>query len=138
MEDNQMATAAASAVALGWTHWFHCESSMDLSLVQESPGLFAVAQEGESGTQLVIMKIEATDDLFHTLNHLLCAGSPLHDGFEKRSCLLRYAIVQDAASREAALAELQAWLAEPEEARSPFVRDFLWIRESRPFRGTSD
>ncbi|MGA3211746.1 MAG: hypothetical protein ABSD20_10605 [Terriglobales bacterium] len=133
-----MATAAAAAVALGWTRWFHCESSMDLSLVQESPGLFAVAQEGESGIQLAILKIEATDDLFYTLNHLVCTGSPLHDKFEKRSCLLRYAIVPDNASREVALRELQAWLAEPGEARSPFVKDFLWIRESHPFRGPSD
>jgi hypothetical protein len=136
-EGNQMATAAA-AVTLGWTRWFHCESTVDLSLVPKSPGLFAVGREGETERQLVIEKVESSEDLCHTLNNLLSAGAPLHKQGEKRSIVLRYASIPDAGSRQAALLELQAWLDGLTDGRSPFVKDFLWIRDSHPFRGASD
>ncbi len=135
-----MGTAAAVArvTHLPWSRWFHCESSFDLSLVPEEPGIFAVGQE-DAGKKLAIVNIEAADDLFHALNQLFSANCPLRAQLEKGRCMMRYASVPDADQRRAALTELQSWLAAPGGAKTAVVEDFLSNgTESHPFRGKSD
>ena len=133
-----MATAAATAMAFAWTRWFRCESSFDLSLVPKVPGLFAVGRRDESGQQLRVLKVEAADDLFHTLNQLFSTGCPLRQQLEQGQCLLRYASIPDAARRNASLAALQDWLADPGKNQSRVVEEFLRVRGDYQFGELSD
>ncbi len=132
------ATAAARVSHLGWSRWFHCQSSFELSLVPRLPGLFAVARLENQGKQLVVTRVEASDDLFHSLSQLFGLSHPLRREFEKGGCVLRYANIPDDSSRCDALSQLQAWLAGSEPARSAVVEEFLHGHESHAFRNTSD
>src|SRR5580658_3457628 len=97
----------------GWTRWFHCESSFDLSLVPQAPGLIAVGREEAAGRQLDILQVEDSDDLFHTLNQLFSASSGLRQQFGNAQFMIRYAHVPDAIERRATIAVLRTWLAGP-------------------------
>jgi hypothetical protein len=132
------ATAVAHSLHLGWSRWFRCVSSFELSLVPRSPGLFAVAHRDGQGKQLILLKVQACDDLFHSLSLLFSAFHPMRMQFEKGDCVLRYASVPDARMRNEALNELQAWLATPGAPRSAVVEDFLRGHESRPYDDESD
>src|SRR5512135_1845999 len=96
------ATASVCDVHLHWCRWFHFESSFNLSLAPNDPGLFAVAQRDDAHKRLDVVKIEAADNLFHALNQLFTAGCPLRESMEKGRCFLRYAIVPDAGERRTA------------------------------------
>jgi hypothetical protein len=132
------ATAVAHVSHLGWSRWFRCESSFELSLVPRSPGLFAVARRDEEGKQLILVKVQACDDLFHSLSLLFGAFHPMRMQFEKGDCVLRYASVPDTRTRNDALNQLLAWLATPGAARSAVVEDFLHGHRPHPFRDKSD
>jgi hypothetical protein len=112
---------------LGWTRWFRCESSFDLSLVPQAAGLFAVGREEESGKSLGILKLEETDDLFHTLNQLFSTSSPSREQLGAGHFLVRYAVVPDANHRQTTLAELRSWLADQGDTCSHAVSDFLQV-----------
>ncbi|MFB3813610.1 MAG: hypothetical protein ACE14L_05815 [Terriglobales bacterium] len=129
------ATAVGRKQHLEWSHWFHCESSFDLSLVPEVPGIFAVGHE-EPGRKLAIIRIETADNLFHALNQLFAANCPLRQQFKSGQCLLRYAGVPDDATRRAAISALQAWLTEG--VLSAVAEDFLATAGTHPFRNKSD
>jgi hypothetical protein len=116
----------------GWTRWFHCESSFDLSLVPQGPGLFAVGREEEFGKSLGILRVEDSDDLFHSLNLLLSANCSPESLPEEGQVLVRYASIPDAADRQATLAELRSWLDDQGETNSAVVNDFLGVPASLP------
>jgi len=112
-----------------WTHWFHCESSFDLSLVPQSPGLFAVGREDESGTKLEVLLIDATEDLCHSIDRLLFSAGSLGERYGAGHLFLRYASVPDAISRAVTLSHLRAWMAKPLGADSTVVDEFLRVIE---------
>lgn len=116
-----------STASLGWTRWFRCESSFDLTLVPQTPGLFAIGREEESGKSLGILKLEETDDLFRTLNQLFSADSPSRRQLGEGHFLVRYAKVPNADRRLETLGELRAWLADQGETCSHAVNDFLGV-----------
>lgn len=127
-----------AALHLSWSPWLHCESSFDLALVPQSPGLFAVGIDDSSGKRLTIAKFGAVDNLSNELNRLFSSGCPFRKQFEEGRCLLRYAVVPDAEVRRLALAELQIWLLSQTETNSALVAEFLHWRKSRCFRGAED
>ncbi len=131
-------TASVCDVRLHWCRWFHCESSFNLSLVPDAPGLFAVAEEDHAQKRLNVVKIEAADNLFHALNQLFTQDCPLRAELEHGRCYLRYAVMADAAERGAAVAALQKWLAAPDACRSPLVTDFLANGSDHPYRDKED
>jgi hypothetical protein len=122
LEEIQMNTAP-----LGWTRWFRCESSFDLSLVPQGPGLFAMGREEANGKSLGILTLEETDDLFHTLNQLFSAGSPSREKLGEGHFMVRYASVPEACRRQETLTELRSWLADQGETCSHAVNDFLGV-----------
>lgn len=139
------ATVQAQAARLHWSRWFHCESSFNLMLVPNGPGIFAVAEEVVTNVpgrglqhELNVIQVSAVDDLFHALNRLYKQDCPLREKLEKSRCFLRYAAVPDSQTQAAALAHLQKWLDDPAETGSPFVRGFMESEVDGPFRATSD
>jgi hypothetical protein len=111
----------------GWTRWFHCESSFDLSLVPQGPGLFAVGREVESGKRLDILKVEDSDNLFRSLNQFFSASCPPESQHGEGHVLVKYANVPNAADRQATLAQLRCWLDDQGETSSPAVDEFLGV-----------
>jgi hypothetical protein len=141
------ATVQARDTQLHWCRWFHCESSFNLMLVPNEPGIFAVAEEVVTERpgqvpqrELSIFQMTAVDDLFHALNRLYQHDCPLREKLEKSRCFLRYAAVADAPMRARALADLQRWLDLPGDTGSPFVRGFVNLAENEesPFRARGD
>lgn len=127
------ATVRAQDVRLHWSRWFHCESSFNLTLVPNAPGIFAIAEEvilprERTGTvdkhALNVVKVQAADDLFHELNQLYSHDTPLRTRLEKSRCFLRFAAVRDGDTRNDALKDLQNWLESPGKVDSPFIQDF--------------
>jgi len=113
---------------LSWSKWFRCASSFGLLLVPEQPGLYAVAEEvlapSESAStagkcMLAVVQIAETDNLARALSRLFTLASPLYERIAAGRCLLRYAVVEDEAARQAACVALQTWLAASAEAVAP-------------------
>ncbi len=130
------ATAVSRVQHLAWSRWFHCESSFDLSLVPEDAGIFVIGLE-QPGKKLAVLRAAAVDDLFHALNQLFRADSPLRQEFRYGHCLLRYARVTDDYARTGAVRDLEAWMANG--APSAVAFDFLAAEEGdHPYRGRSD
>jgi hypothetical protein len=137
------ATVQTQEVRLHWSRWFHCESSFNLMLVPNRPGIFAVAEEtitGGNRRDLNVIQLAAADDLFHALNRLYAHDCPLREKLEKTRCFLRYAEVPDPKIRTELLAELRQWLETPGESASAFVQEFVAPEPQAevPFRATSD
>lgn len=127
------ATVRAHDVRLNWSRWFHCESSFNLTLVPNTPGIFAIAEEvivprERTGTidkhALNIVEVQAANDLFHELNQLYSRNTPLRERLENGRCFLRFAPIDDRGTLSAALTDLQNWLDSPEKVDSPFIQDF--------------
>jgi len=132
--EQSSAHGAKPALDLSWSKWFRCETSFSLLLVPDGPGIYAVAEEvlapGESaGTGgrrlLAVVQFAETDNLARALSRLFTPASPLQQRIARGNCLLRYALVEDQAARQAACAALQTWLAVSAEAVAP-------AREARP------
>lgn len=124
------ATVTAQEVRLHWSSWFHCESSFNLMLVPDRPGIFVIAEEVVSavpvkgrGRNLNVIEVDAADDLFHSLNQLFAHHCPMRDKLENSRCFLRFAEVSDPAVRSEAVAQLQ--LDSPGGTVSPFVEEFV-------------
>lgn len=127
------ATVQARDVRLNWSRWFHCESSFNLSLVPNTPGIFAIAEEvimprERTGTvdrhALNVVKVQACSDLFHDLNQLYSHDTPMRERLCKNRCFLRFAAVSDRGTLNTALIDLQNWLESPGNVDSPFIQDF--------------
>jgi hypothetical protein len=117
--------------ALEWSKWFRCETSFNLMLVPQKPGIYAVAEEvlapGASGAlsgkrMLALYEFAAADDLARALGRLFTPASPLYPRVTAGRCFLRYAVVEDPAQREAALQALQTWLSASAETAAPTAR----------------
>ena len=113
---------------LSWSSWFRCETSFNLLLVPDKPGIYAVAEEvlaaGDSAATrgkrlLAVDQFAETDNLARALSRLFTPASPLQERIAGGHCLFRYAVVEDDAARQAACSALQAWLAAFAETGAP-------------------
>ena len=122
---------------LPWSSWFQCKSSFSALLVPSRPGIFALGEEVISPEEtvaggkrmLALFQISATDDLGIAMGRLFLPGTPVRERLLGGRCFARYAVVEDAAQREAVRAALQQWMATSAEAAFGAVNDF----ESRPY-----
>lgn len=122
------ARPGAGRLTLNWSKWFRCETSFSLLLVPDKPGIYAVAEEvlapdesaGTGGKRLLaVVQFAETDNLARALSRLFTPASPLQERIAGGRCLLRYAVVEDEAARQAACAALQTWLAASAETVAP-------------------
>ena len=101
---------------LSWSRWFRCESSFELLLVPDQPGIFALAEEvarpagPNSRRMLAVIEISEAESVARTLSRLFAPGSPWRERLKTSSCYLRYAVVADARERRAAAEALKNWL----------------------------
>ena len=112
---------------LQWSRWFRCESSFSLLLVPSKAGLFALGEEmiapGEipatgGKRMLALYQISEAEDLGMALGRLFFPGSPHLERFAGGRCFARYAVMEDAQQRQAALTALEQWLASSAETAS--------------------
>jgi hypothetical protein len=108
---------------LEWSKWFRCETSFNLMLVPQRPGIYAVAEEvrGPGATSagkriLTVHQFAAEDDLARALGRLFTPASPFYERVLAGRCFLRYAVAEDAGQRASTLGALQSWLAASAEA----------------------
>ena len=115
----------ANPVQVKWSKWSACESSFSLLLVPQQPGVFALAEEivpgGDGAAQpnkrmLAILEVGAADDLARSLSRLFAADSIYHQRLSAARCFVRYAVIAEAAERQAVAAALQQWLGTQPEA----------------------
>jgi len=117
----------SDAVRLEWSRWSRCESSFNLLLAPQQPGIFALAEEvmdvaAGGRRMLAVLEIAAAEDLARTLSSLFSSASALRERLLSGRCFVRYAVVPDAAQREAITAQLQQWAAASAEAATGFVQ----------------
>ncbi|HTK94752.1 MAG TPA: hypothetical protein VL382_03875 [Terriglobales bacterium] len=104
------------AVRLDWSRWSRCESSFNLLLAPQQPGIFALAEEvvdaASAGGKriLAVLEIAPADDLARALSWLFSSGSALRDRLLSGNCFVRYAVVPDLTQRDAIVAQLQQWV----------------------------
>lgn len=109
---------------LQWSKWFRCESSLSVLLVPSRPGLFALAEEVtvartsslDERRTLTLFRISETDDLGMALGRLFLPNSPERDLLSKKSCFVRYAVIEDEDQRRASNRSLQEWMATAPES----------------------
>lgn len=105
------------AVRLDWSRWSRCESSFNLLLAPQQPGIFALAEEvvdaASAGGKriLAILEVAPADDLARALSWLFSSGSALRDRLLSGNCFVRYAVVADPVQREAIVEQLRQWIA---------------------------
>jgi hypothetical protein len=99
---------------LQWSEWLPLESALSVLLVPGSPGIFALAEE--AGPAQAVFQISEAGDLGVALGRMFMPGSGLCDRLQSKRCFVRYAVIEDKAQRQSALAALQQWLASPELA----------------------
>ena len=101
---------------MNWSRWFHCESSFELLLVPDKPGIFALAEEivqpvgPSSRRMLAVFEVEEADNLARALSRLFAAGSPWQEKLTQARCYVRYAMAPSSADRKNAAAALKDWL----------------------------
>ena len=126
--EEETPTRPGTNLALQWSKWFRCETSFSLLLVPEQPGIYSVAEEvlapgefaGTGGKRLLaVVQFAETQNLARALSRLFTPASPLYERIAAGRCLLRYALVDDEATRQTACATLQAWLAASAETVAP-------------------
>lgn len=126
---------------LQWSPWCRCQDSLSFLLAPGKPGIFALAEEvavfreaseprgrhterseGSPGTggkrTLALFRIAEADDLGLALGRLFLPGSPERERFAASHCFARYALMEDAGQRRAALAALQQWMVSSAETAS--------------------
>jgi len=101
---------------LNWSRWFRCESSFELLLVPDQPGIFALAEElahpadTQGRRMLAVFEINEAEDIARALGRLFLASSPWRTRLMESRCYLRYAVVADEQERKAATLMLKNWL----------------------------
>ncbi|HKD82347.1 MAG TPA: hypothetical protein VKH81_21840 [Candidatus Angelobacter sp.] len=101
---------------MNWSRWFRCESSFELLLVPNQPGVFALAEEVAQATgtysrrMLAVFEVQETDDLAHAMSRLFAAGSGWREKLTQAHCYIRYAVAPGIADRRAAASALKTWL----------------------------
>jgi len=107
-----------------WSRWFHCESSFELLLVPDKPGIFALAEEivqsvgPGSRRMLAVFEVEEADNLARSLSRLFATGSPWQEKLTQARCYVRYAMAPSSADRKSAAAALKDWLHSQRDAAS--------------------
>lgn len=116
---------------MNWSRWFRCESSFELLLVPNQPGVFALAEEivqpagANSRRMLAVFEVNEAEDLARAMSRLFAAGSPWRERLGQARCYIRYALAPSIADRRAATAALKNWLSSQREVASQ-------IFENRP------
>ncbi len=101
---------------MNWSRWFRCESSFELLLVPNQPGVFALAEEvvqpagPYSRRMLAVFEVQEADDLSCALSRMFAAGSGWREKLTQARCYVRYAIAPSIADRRTAAAALKTWL----------------------------
>lgn len=109
---------------MNWSRWFRCESSFELLLVPNQPGVFALAEEVAQATgphsrrMLAVFEVQEAEDLAWAMSRLFAATSPLRDKLAKARCYVRYSVAPSTADRRVAAAALRTWLYSQREAAS--------------------
>ena len=109
---------------MNWSRWFRCESSFELLLVPNQPGVFALAEEvaqsagPQSRRMLAVFEVQEADDLSRAMSRLFAAGSTLRDKLVQARCYVRYAIAPGIADRRAVASALKTWLNSQREVAS--------------------
>ena len=104
------------AVRLDWSRWSRCESSFNLLLAPQQPGIFALAEEVVDATvaggkrMLAVLEIAPADDLSRALSWLFSPASALRDRLLSGHCFVRYAVVPDLEQRDTIAAQLRNWI----------------------------
>jgi hypothetical protein len=98
-----------------WSAWSRCESSFSLLLVPHKPGVFALAEEvidasSHSRRMLAMFAVTESDDVARSVSQLFTTGHPLRERLGQCRCFVRYAVVHDAAERQAIAHALERWL----------------------------
>ena len=98
-----------------WSAWSRCESSFSLLLVPHKPGVFALAEEvidasSHSRRMLAMFAVTESDDVARSISQLFTTGHPLRERLGQCRCFVRYAVVHDAAERQAIAHALERWL----------------------------
>jgi hypothetical protein len=99
---------------LEWSNWLRCESSFSVLLAPSKPGVFALGEEimAPGGKRrLALFRIAQADDLGMSLGRLFLPGNAEGEKLSAGNCFVRYAVIEDAAQRQAAHAALQQWMA---------------------------
>src|SRR5689334_21824826 len=109
---------------MNWSRWFRCESSFELFLVPNQPGVFALAEEvvqatgPQSRRMLAVFEVHEADDLGHAMSRLFSAGSTWREKLGEARCYERYSVVPSVADRAAAVLALKTWLNSQKEVAS--------------------
>jgi hypothetical protein len=99
---------------LEWSNWLRCESSFSVLLAPSKPGVFALGEEimaAGGKRRLALFRIAEADDLGMSLGRLFLPGNAEREKLSAGNCFVRYAVIEDAAQRQAAHAALQQWMA---------------------------
>jgi hypothetical protein len=109
---------------MNWSRWFRCESSFELLLVPNQPGVFALAEEivqpagPHSRRMLAVFEVNEAEDLARAMSRLFAVGSPWRERLAQAGCYVRYAVAPSIADRRAATAALKNWLSAQREVAS--------------------
>jgi len=109
---------------MNWSRWFRCESSFELFLVPNQPGIFALAEEVVQATgpharrMLAVFEVQEADDLAHAMSRLFAAGSTWRAKLGEARCYVRYSVVPSLADRGTAVLALKTWLNSQKEVAS--------------------
>lgn len=101
---------------MNWSRWSQCQSSFELLLVPNQPGIFAMAEEvvqpagAGSRRMLAVFAVEEADDLSRAMSRMFAMGSQWREKMAESRCYLRYAVVANAADRKASATALKNWL----------------------------
>jgi hypothetical protein len=101
---------------MNWSRWSQCQSSFELLLVPNQPGIFALAEEvvqpagAGSRRMLAVFAVEEADDLSRAMSRLFATGSQWREKMTESRCYVRYAVVANAADRKASATALKNWL----------------------------
>ena len=99
---------------MNWSRWSQCQSSFELLLVPNQPGIFALAEEvvqsAGSRRMLAVFEIQEADDLSRAMSRLFAAGSQWREKMAESRCYVRYAVVANAADRKTSTMALKNWL----------------------------
>ena len=107
---------------INWSRWSQCQSSFELLLVPNLPGIFAMAEEvmhpagAGSRRMLAVFAVEEAEDLSRAMSRLFAVGSQWREKRAESRCYVRYAVVGSVADRKASAAALKNWLTSQREA----------------------
>jgi len=115
-----------------WSRWFRCESSFELLLVPNQPGVFAIAEEivqaagPQSRRMLAVFEVQEAEDLARAMSRLFAANSSWREKLAQARCYVRYTVAPSIADRRTAATALKTWLSSQREvAAQVFEQRFM-------------